>query len=538
MADLLDQEQPSEGLDVQRVTNALRRYHLIFLSCLLFGWAAVWGATWVLPAQYKSTTAILIEQSTVPTNYVQPNVTEDIEGRMQSFTEQILSRSRLLTIIDNLGLYKKDDHGNMSVDDKVERMRKDVEIQLIQAENKRAIEGFSISFTAGDPRLAQAVAADLSDLFISENLHAQEDASESTTTFISKQLEDAQTTLAQQEAKVKEYEAQHEGQLPSQQQTNLQILAGLQSQLQNDEGALNAAKQQGIYLETLLNQMKTLNSESATVNGQPSNLTALDQQLEALRAKLSDLRSEHTERYPDVLAVKDEIAKTEKVRADLVASMKKAKASGESEEDAPGQLDRSSGMVTAQLEGQLKANQAEQANRERGIEDLKNRISQYQGRLNAEPASEQEMADLTRGYEQSKQTYDDLLKKKNDSSMATSMELAQQGERFSVLDAANLPTAPDFPNRLKFCGIGLGVGLGLAIFVTALLTILDDRLYTEKEIGALLPMGVLSEIPEVVLVSDERRKKGRRALGWTAASLVVVIILSGFAFSYFSYFRG
>jgi polysaccharide chain length determinant protein (PEP-CTERM system associated) len=533
MADLLDEEQPSEGLDMQRVTTALRRYYLIFIACLFLGWAAVWGATWVLPAQYKSTTAILIEQSTVPTNYVQPNVTEDIESRMQSFTEQLLSRSRLVTIIDTFGLYKNDNQGHMSIDDKVDRMRKDIEIQLIQAENGRAIEGFSISFKAGDPRLAQAVATDLSDLFISENLHAQEDASESTTTFISKQLEDAQTALTQQEEKVKEYEAQHEGVLPSQQQANLQILAGLQSQLQNAEAALNASKQQGIYLETLLNQMKTLNSEGGAANGQPSNLAALDQQLETLRAKLSDLRSDHTELYPDVLAVKDEIARTEKVRADLVASMKKAKASGESKEDDPGPLDRSSSMVTAQLEGQLKANQADQANREHSIEDLKNRIRESEGRLNAEPASEQEMADLTRGYEQSKQTYDDLLKKKNESSMATSMELAQQGERFSVLDAANLPTAPDFPNRLKFCGIGLGVGLVLAVFVTVLLTILDDRLYTEKEIGALLPMGVLSEIPEVVLDSDERRKKGRTALGWTAASLVVVIILSGFAFSYY-----
>jgi hypothetical protein len=80
--------------------------------------------------------------------------------------------------------------------------------------------------------------------------------------------------------------------------------------------------------------------------------------------------------------------------------------------------------------------------------------------------------------------------------------------------------------------------LGLAVFVTALLTILDDRLYTEKEIGALLPMGVLSEIPVVVLASDERRKKGRRVLGWTAACLVAAIILSGFAFSYFSYYHG
>ncbi len=73
------------------------------------------------------------------------------------------------------------------------------------------------------------------------------------------------------------------------------------------------------------------------------------------------------------------------------------------------------------------------------------------------------LADLTRGYDQSKANYDGLLKKKNESAMATSMELLQQGERFRILDPPSLPLKPDFPNRLKFCGMGLGIGLALGV---------------------------------------------------------------------------
>ena len=94
---------------------------------------------------------------------------------------------------------------------------------------------------------------------------------------------------------------------------------------------------------------------------------------------------------------------------------------------------------------------------------------------------EQQLADLTRGYEQSKANYDDLLKKKNESKMATSMELLQQGERFRIVDPPSLPIKPDFPNRLKFCGMGLGVGLALGLLVAGGFEVMDDRIHDEKE---------------------------------------------------------
>ena len=192
-------------------------------------------------------------------------------------------------------------------------------------------------------------------------------------------------------------------------------------------------------------------------------------------------------------------------------------------------------MSTAgrQLQGQLQANQMEIANRESSIESLKGRINEYQGRLNMEPATEQELADLTRGYDQSKANYDDLLKKKDESEMATNMEEMQQGERFAILDPPSLPSKPDFPDRLKFCGIGLGVGLALGLLVAWGLEFLDDRLHSEKEIKTLLPIAVLSEIPEIVSPLAEEKTKKRLVLLWTMTALVVVMIAAGSAFSYF-----
>ena len=347
-----------------------------------------------------------------------------------------------------------------------------------------AITAFNIYYSARDPHVAQQVTGELTNLFINENLEVRQQQSEDTTRFLESQLETARQSLAEQDAKIREFKGEHEGELPTQQASNLQILAGLQSQLENEQRALNTAQQQRVYLQTLINQYRTLQGTSRTADGAPTGLPAIDQQLDRLKSQLAELSAHYTDRYPDVQNLKSEIAKTEKMRDELIADLRN-KANSSQPEGVTVAHDvtdpaQNSGML--QLQGQLQANRAEITNREQAIADLKVRINDYQARLNDEPTREQQLADLTRGYDQSKANYDDLLKKKNESAMATSMEQMQKGERFRMLDPPSLPLKPDFPNRLKFCGIGLGVGLALGLVVAGGFEFMDDRLHSEKQI--------------------------------------------------------
>jgi len=528
------EEQSSERPDVHRYLNVVRRRHLHFLIPLFLGWLAIWGVSWILPALYKSSTLILVEQPTMPKNYVEPNVSDDLQDRLASIQQQILSRTRLLLIIDKLHLYGDRRH-QITPDEKVELMRKDIDIELVRDTQSQQITAFRVSYVARDPHVAQQVTSDLTDLFINENLKVRQQESTDTTQFIESQLENARATLADQEAKVREFEGAHEGELPTQEASNLQILGGLQAQLQNEQDTLNTAKQQRVYLQTLIEQYRSIHSTSGNADVSPTGVAAIDQELDGLRAKLADLSSRYTENHPAVVNLKDQIAKTEKARDGLLAKLKATSNGSGQSGDGIGVGDAGDPWQRAtplQLQSQLQANQAEITNREQAVAALKARVSSYQARLNDEPASEQQLADLTRGYDQSKVNYDDLLKKKNESEMATSMEEMQQGERFSMLDPPSLPLKPDSPNRLEFCGLGLGVGLVLGLIVVGGFEAMDDRLHSDKEIKRLLPIGILSEIPEIVNPSDERGAKRRLSLGWAMAAIVSVTILAGSAFSY------
>lgn len=292
-----------------------RRFWWILLPLFLC-WLGVWGISWFLPPTYQSEALILVEQQKVPENYVASNVTVDLQDRLQSMTQQILSRTRLQATIDRFHLYpapKGLEKLTQSVDP-IEQMRKDIKIDLVRAPGRAELTAFKIQYTAVSPELAQQVNSELTSLFIDENLKTQEQQSQSTTGFLNAELADARTKLEEQEDKVRAFKASHFGDLPSEMQTNVQILSGLQGQLQSTQRDVEAAKQQKLYLDSLLQEY---DSQLASADSGASTLEQtndFDQRLKDLRLRLADARSKYTDQYPDVIILQDEISKTEKLK--------------------------------------------------------------------------------------------------------------------------------------------------------------------------------------------------------------------------------
>ena len=528
------EEEPQESsvaLDFTEIKGIVRRRRWQFLLPFFCGWALVWGASWLIPSTYRSGTLILVEEPAVPEKYVVSNIDSDIQQQLDSITQQILSRTRLLRIIDKLGLYAKE-RQHKSPDDLVEKMSKDIVIELSHGDDRK-LSAFNIYYANRDPKMAQLATAELANLFITENLEQRQKRSENTTSFLEDQLEQAREKLAAQEAKMRVFKDQHLGELPTQTQSNLQILTGLQNQLQANQDSLSRAKQQNTYLESLIGQYRAMDRGAKAGNGGAAGLGEIDKQLDQLKAQLADLTSHYTEKHPDVRKTKEEIAQLEGRRERMVAGMNSgANASGaEAATAEPVNTDPKSAPAL-ELESQLKANRVEIANRQAEIKDEQAKINQYQARLNMAPVMEQQFADITRDYDQSKADYETLLKKKNESEMSTDLEKTQQGEHFRMLDPPNLPVRPYKPNRLQLCGLGFVAGLVLGGGFAFGKEKLSGKLYSEREIGKLVPCGVIAEIPAI---ETPREMSYRRRGAWIAGAAALAImglVLLGSAVTY------
>lgn len=528
--DILATEQ-QKPFDYQRILSLVRRRHMQFLVPFFIGWLLVWAASWVIPVKYKSTTTILVQQPSVPQNYVTPNVSVNLQSRLASLTEQILSRSRLLLIANRLHLYQKLGHA-APADEIVQSMRKDIGIKLVHDPQSDSISGFTVSYSARSPQLAQQVTRDLTNLFIQNNQTTLQQDSESTTKFLQQQLAKARRNLSEQEAKVKQFQAAHQGSLPTQQTSNLQILSGLQSQLQSSEDALNTARQQQVYLQSLIEQYNSLHSAGQGSGNGGTDLASINTQLSNMKSQLATLKTQYTDRYPAVQDLQAKIRAATQQRKQLIAAINKSAGKKQQPAGTSSAALAATSASVLQLKSQLEASKLEITNRQRDIAQLERRINNYQARLNAAPAIQAQLANLTRGYEQSQANYNDLLKKENNSSMATSMEQMQQNERFSVLDPPSLPDKPYSPHRGKLSLLAIACGMALGLVFAGGMEFFDDRLHEDKDMEDILPVAVIGEIPEVATVEEQRRATRKLALGWTVLVLVVMMVAAGSAFNY------
>ena len=484
---------------------------------------AAWGLVSItmvfIPKTYRSETMILIEAPKIPESYVPPNVSGDIQERLQSMSQQILSRTRLLRVIEECRPYGKD-IALLPPDSLIERMRKDIQIDLVQEAGRRDVTAFKIFYTARSPQVAQRVTGELTRLFIDENLRTRQEQSENTTAFLETQLQQAREGLNLQEARVRDFKSRYPGQLPNELQPNLQILAGLQTQLQGSLEALNRAKQQNLYYKSMLAQYHSIQVGMRTGSPSAELPPTLDRELSRLKTELADLSAHYTDKHPDVRKLKEQIASAERMRAEIAQRVPPAAGTSV----PPTETDGPTAPAVMEIESQLKANEMDIANRQHEVNRLSAAVTSYQGRLNEIPVREQQLADLTRDYDQSRTNYESLLAKRNQSEMATNLEKRQQGEQFRVLDPPSLPARPYWPDPIKFSLGALGIGLVLGLVAVKAAEAMDDRIYSETQFKQVLPVPLLGSLPHVPLPREERRRRLRFALEWVAAGSATVMI--------------
>jgi len=127
--------------------------------------------------------------------------------------------------------------------------------------------------------------------------------------------------------------------------------------------------------------------------------------------------------------------------------------------------------------------------------DIRRNIVDYERRVETTPSIEQEQKDLMRDYQISLENYQGLLGKKMNAALAENLEKRQKGARFRVVDPANLPDSPDYPNKPLVTGIGLLGGGAAGAGLVFLFEFLNPAFRKPEDFEGILDIPVLSSIP-------------------------------------------
>ena len=475
----------------------LRRRMKVILIPALLAPLAGFLVSYAFPPKYTSVSEVLVAPPKIPDAVVQQVFTEDLTQHITTIAQQVLSPSRLRPMVEKLGLAK----GGQNVDDVVNGIPLNTTIQPVPdlsefgggvkkkaGQNTSPVPGFYVNYTSSTAEEARNICAGLTSLLIEEDLKTRQDQTQGTTDFLTQQVANAKQNLDDLDKKLAAFKNQHMGQLPGDEDNNLKILMGLNSQLDANTQNLNRATQDKSYTESLLAQQVAAWKSSQS----SSNPQTLQAQLSQLQAQLIDLEARYTADHPDVIKTQADIAHVKKKLAEANDPTAKA-------DDATS--DKGSGSEPAEIRQlRLQIHQYEDlaAQATRDQKRLQQEIGVYQGRVASSPGIEEEYKELARDYDNGQKVYQDDLAKQSTSKMAMQAAQQQQGEQMALLNPANLPDSPSFPLRPLFAAGGLGAGLALGLGLALWLELRDKSIRTQADAEAALELPMLVAVPWVV----------------------------------------
>jgi polysaccharide chain length determinant protein (PEP-CTERM system associated) len=516
-------DETAKDTGIERLRGIWQRRKWLAIVAFALPCVAAISLVAALPRVYKSTVVVLIERQQVPEDVVRPPVTSEIETRLQTMTQEILSRPRLEELITRFNLYP-DLRRQVSGEEVVERMRKDIRLELKSNDRSRspATVAFALSYQGSDPRSAASVTNALASHYIEENLKSRERQATGTAEFLGTEVEKAKRRLDEQEKLVGAFQNRHMGELPQQLQSNLAALESLTGDLRrNRESELGAIQRR----DSAAAQLATADGYAqmpAAPGATPVVAESPAMRVERLNRELSVALGRYTELHPTVERLRAQLADAER-------EVRQPRADGSSSRRDTAALAEI--PYVRSLREQQRAAEAELRVLKEREQRMRADIAVYRARIDNTPRREQEFLDLSRDYDATKTHYQSLLKKQKEAQVAESMEQRQKGEQFRLVDPAIASTIAAAPNRLRLLALGVALSAGLAAALVMLAEFLNTSFHTADELRALgggVP--VLARIPWIVTEADAKRQRQRFNMG-VAAVAVALIVVAGVSFA-------
>ncbi len=499
---------------------------------LILGFGSIIGLATIavslrLPNVYTSQAIIFAVHQRVPERYVVPTSTADPSQALEAMVQEVLSGQRMLLLIDELGLHAEE-RARLKPEQLLELIHRDLKVQPVERMLSRGeVNAFKIAFTAPTPQLAYVATKRLTDLFIEQNLKTREDQAVTTTAFLQEQLEIARKQMEAQEQQLRDFKLQYLGELPEQQQGNLGILTSLQSQLDGVLSRRSQAQQQRLYLESLVSEYSRRGRLPRSVRSSTGEIItpirSAENELAHLQAEKQKLLTTYTPRHPEVLQKDKEIAEEQS----LIAGLKNAPpppSAPQKHDDREERTDGDEDVVVPQFRSQLKANTLELDDLSQKEQHLRADISSYQSRLNVTPVREQQLTSLQRDYDLVKQNYGDLLKKQQESKLATDLEKRQEGQQFRLAEPPTRPTLPSSPNRVKISLFGLVGGFVAGGALAFACELRNTAFHRTEDMVRKIALPIVIGVPLMLTAAEQRLRSRKQIFQWITASLALIVV--------------
>ncbi len=530
---MADSQNQAAALKPEQILEiAIRRRWFIIVPLSIF---LTLGFLYTLTSNqiYEASTTILIQPQRVPSDYVQSIVTTDIAQRINTISQQILSRTNLEKIINEFGLYQGQEE--MFQEDKVTSMRKRVVVTQ-NSSRRQGTEAFTVSFTGSNPENVKNVANELASFFMNENLKARESQAIGTSEFLESELEKIKKKLEDREHALAVYRSKHLGGLPDELETNLRTLDRLQLQHTDALNALRDTQNAAALLKSQISRIREMaqNNTNATIQQdgtivESSNLSITEQQYEVEKRQLDDLLLKYTKKHPEVIRLTKSVEKLKiKIQEEKEEEERQNIAQDTQTPEGVNGAASANNNVLFQHEYNLKQLGNDIVNIKANIREIEQATQVYQKRVEDTPKREQELQSIQRDYNNIRESYSSLLARRLEAELAVNMEKKQKGEQFRIIDYARLPQKPISPDVRKLFMFSIAIGLGIGGGIIFLLEFLNPAIRSEEQIETQLGLPILASIPSLSKPGDNTKKWIER-ICFSIVSFYAVVMLLSFA---------
>lgn len=541
-----------------------RRKWQLIVPAVLLSIVAVLAALFI-PAMYRSSATILIEQQEIPPDLVRTTVTGFADQRIQVISQRVMTTKNLSAIIERYNLYPEL-RRKSSINAAVEEMRKAIDRKMISADvadprgggGQRATIAFSLSYESESAALAQKVTNDLVSLYLNENIVQRQAAVEEATAFLAGEAKKLRDQIATLEGQLATFKEAHRDNLPEFAALSRELMGRTEERLRDNAQATRTLEEQKTYLESELAKLSPTTSSVAPVEtaaqspearlqeletryvgivaryssdhpdriqiereiaglreqvGQSDNV-AIQDRLSDLTSQLAVLRKRYSETHPDVVALKRSIASAQ-------VELAKAKRSGQGR-NPQRQGAGAENPAYVQIRTKLEGTRLELESLKHGRATLEQEVAKFEARITESPKIEQEYKALVRDYDNAMIKYKEVRDKEMQAQLAKSLETDRKGERFSLIEPPLVPENPFKPNRPAILMLGLMLSVAGGVGSLAVREILDKGLRGARAVLAITGAPPLAVIPYIAMAADRRRRAARLWLWILGVSGAVV----------------